>query len=319
MDRDNNRGMRDWLIFIRTAEKGSLSETARQLDMSTAAVSKSISRFERYLDTVLFTRTSQGMKLTEAGFTTLARARDITVAFHALLEEIRNPEREIKGAVRLAAPAIVCEFLASEWCHDYTQAHPHVRVFLDTRERTDLRSDSPELDDVVLRSGRIESEDLVHRKLSPVKLLICASPDYLKRHPAISHPSDLERHTLFGMHNNGLAGPLMLSRGEESYLLESSAENGLSSNNLLAMFNLALKGKGISLATPGWLRLIFRGGNWYLFCPNGVYLMCLPGLFGASTRVRIHSSPTFVTILSDAGICGHSLMSITLKMILTAP
>ncbi len=253
MDKDNNRGMRDWLIFIRTAETGSISETARQLDMSTAAVSKSVSRFERYLNTVLFTRTSQGMRLTEAGVTTLNRARDITVSFHALLEEIRNPQGKIKGAVRLAAPAIVCEFLASEWCHDYTQAHPHVRVFLDARERTDLRSDSPELDDVVLRSGRIESEDLVHRKLSPVKLLICASPDYLRRHPAISHPCDLERHTLLGMHNNGLSGALMLSCGEESYLLESSAENGLSSNNLLAMFNLALKGKGISLATPGWL------------------------------------------------------------------
>ncbi|WP_112290164.1 LysR family transcriptional regulator [Rahnella sp. AN3-3W3] len=253
MDRDNNRGMRDWLIFIRTAETGSLSETARQLDISTAAASKSIGRFERYLDTVLFTRTPQGMKLTEAGVTTLARARDITVSFHALLEEIRNPERKIKGAVRLAAPAIVCEFLANEWCLDYTQVHPNVRVFLDARERTDLRFDSPELDDVVLRSGRIESEDLVHRKLSPVKLLICASPDYLSRHPAISHPCDLERHTLMGMHNNGLSGPLMLYCGEESYLVDSSAENGISSNNLLAMFNLALKGRGISLATPGWL------------------------------------------------------------------
>nr|WP_232829972.1 LysR family transcriptional regulator [Rahnella sp. AN3-3W3] len=47
--------MRDWLIFIRTAETGSLSETARQLDISTAAARKSICRFERYPDTVLFT------------------------------------------------------------------------------------------------------------------------------------------------------------------------------------------------------------------------------------------------------------------------
>ncbi|SFN06689.1 DNA-binding transcriptional regulator, LysR family [Izhakiella capsodis] len=253
MDRDNNRGMRDWLIFIRTAETGSLSETARQLDISTAAVSKAIIRIERYLGTVLFTRTTQGMSLTESGMTTLHRARDIAASFNALLEEIRNPEGEIKGSVRFTAPAIVCEFLASEWCYEYMQAHPGVRIFLDARERPDLRFDSPELDDVVLRSGRIESDNLVHRKLSPVKLCLCASQRYLDRHPPIIHPRDLAQHALFGMHQNGLAGPLRLSRGEESYLLEQSSVSGLSSNNLLAMLNLVMQGKGISIATPNWL------------------------------------------------------------------
>lgn len=253
MDKDNNRGMRDWLIFIRTAEAGSLSEAARQLNMSTAAVSKAITRFERYLDTILFMRTRQGMLLTDSGNTTLARAREIASSFNALLEEIRNPWSEIKGSIRLAAPAIVCEFLANEWVYEYSLIHPKVRVFLDARERVDLSQDSPELDDVVLRSGRIESDDLVHRKLSPVKLLLCASPQYLKKHTAIRHPRDLEKHNLFGMHQNGLAGPLMLSRGEESYLLDHSTENGISSNNLLAMLNLVIQGKGISLAMPGWL------------------------------------------------------------------
>ncbi|MDC7861823.1 LysR family transcriptional regulator [Pantoea ananatis] len=70
MDKDNNRGMWDWLIFIRTAEAGSISEAARQLNISTAAVSKAVSRFEKYLGAVLFNRTSQGMNLTEAGRTT---------------------------------------------------------------------------------------------------------------------------------------------------------------------------------------------------------------------------------------------------------
>ena len=233
MDKDNNRGMRDWLIFIRTAETGSISEAARQLNISTAAVSKAVRRFEVYLDAVLFNRSSQGMILTEAGQTTLNRAREITESFHSLLEDIRNPENEIKGHIRLTAPAIVCEFLANEWIFDYAQMHPKVKVFLDARERSDLRRESPELDDLVLRSGRIESEDLVHRKLSPVKLVLCASPRYLQRHPAISHPRDLENHRLLGMHHHGLAGPLLL--------------------------NLAIQGRGISVATPGWLASGYLG------------------------------------------------------------
>lgn len=253
MDRDNNRGMRDWLIFIRTAEAGSISEAARQLNISPAAVSKAVSRFELYLGTVLFTRTSQGMILTESGHTTLLRARDIASSFNALLEEIRNPRGEIQGTIRLSAPAIVCEFLANGWCYEYTKARPRVRLFLDARERSVLHKNSLELDDVLLRSGRIENEDLVHRKLSSVKLMLCASPDYLNNKPAISHPRDLENHSIFSMHQHGLAGPLMLSCGDESFLFKPSDESGVSSNNLLAMLNLVLQGKGLSFAMPCWL------------------------------------------------------------------
>jgi len=253
MNIDNNRGMRDWLIFIRTAEAGSVTGAARLLDLTPAAVSKAVSRLEHYLDAPLFTRTSRGMLLTETGQTTVLRAREITASFYSLLEEIRNPDSKIKGVVRLTAPAIVCEYLANKWTFDYALTHPEVKVFLDSREREDLRRDSPELDDLVLRSGRIESDDLVHRSLSPVRLVLCASPCYLKKHAPVTHPRDLCRHMLFALHQNGLSGPLMLSRGEESFLLEARSGSSLSSSNLLAMFNLVLQGKGISLATPGWL------------------------------------------------------------------
>lgn len=261
MQKENNRGMRDWLIFIRTAEAGSVAGAARQLDLTPAAVSKAVNRLECYIDSTLFTRTSRGMLLTEAGERVLLRAREITASFHSLLEEIRNPDNEIKGIVRLTAPAIVCEYLANQWAFNYILAHPEVKVFLDSREREDLHLNSPELDDLVLRSGRIESDDLVHRSLTPTRLLLCASPSYLKRHAQVTHPADLCKHTLFALHQNGLSGPLMLLRGEESFLVETRADSGLSSSNLLAMFNLVLQGNGISLATPGWLAVghIARG------------------------------------------------------------
>ncbi|PKC36134.1 hypothetical protein V462_11145 [Pantoea ananatis 15320] len=75
------------------------------------------------------------------------------------------------------------------------------------------------------------------------------------------------------MHQHGLAGPLMLSRGDESFLLEVPAGGGLSSKNLMAMFSLVLRGKGISLATPGWLAAGYTpAGSWFLCCLNGRFL-----------------------------------------------
>lgn len=253
MNKDNNRGIRDWNIFIRAAGCGSFSEAARELTLSPAAVCKAIDRLENYLGTVLFNRDTRGTSLTAAGRKTLLHAQDISLAFQALLEDVRNPDNDVKGSIRLSAPAIVCEFLANEWAYDFVQAHPLVTVFLDSREKSDLNRDSPEFDDLVLRSGRIECEDLVHRRLSSLQLVLCASPDYLRAYPSVRHPRDLENHTILGLHHHGLAGNLTLFQGDESYTLDSTPSSGVSSNNLFSMLNLAIKGKGISLATPGWL------------------------------------------------------------------
>lgn len=253
MDKGNNRGMRDWLVFIRTAEVGNLTQVARELSITTGAVSKSVSRLEDYLGTMLFTRTPKGMNLTVSGQRALECAYDLTNIFNSLLDDIRNPKREIKGTVRFSAPAIVCEFLANVWADDYTNSHPQVKVLLDARERTDLDRNSPELDDLVLRSGIIECEDLVHRPLSPLKLVLCASPDFLSKHPPIEHPRDLEKHKLLRMHNNGLDQSITLSNADETYTLSEVSYTGISSNNVLSMLNLVIQGRGISIATPGWL------------------------------------------------------------------
>ncbi len=55
MELINNRGMRDWMIFIKVAEVGNLSRAARELDISISAVSKSLSRLENSFTSARFT------------------------------------------------------------------------------------------------------------------------------------------------------------------------------------------------------------------------------------------------------------------------
>lgn len=56
MELINNRGMRDWMIFIKVAEVGNLSRAARELDISISAVSKSLSRLENSIEVTLLRR-----------------------------------------------------------------------------------------------------------------------------------------------------------------------------------------------------------------------------------------------------------------------
>ncbi|EPA3166842.1 LysR family transcriptional regulator [Yersinia enterocolitica] len=253
MDQDNNRGMRDWLVFIKIAEVGSLSNAAQELNISVAAVSKSLARLENYVSATLVRRDSRHLELTDAGQTAYIKAKEITGSFQSLLDELRNPDKIIRGNIRLTAPAIVCEFLANQWAWEFTEMYPDTKVFLDSRERHDLTLSSPEFDDLVLKSGHIEAEDLIYRKLSPLKLVLCASPTYLNQHDKITHPSDLEKHKIMGLHHHGLSGSLTLYRQDESYTIDGSLHTRVSSNNLLGILNLVLQGKGINLMTPAWL------------------------------------------------------------------
>lgn len=261
MKNNNNPGMRDWIIFIQIARTGSLGETSRQMDLSTAAVSKVVTRLESYLGTKLFTRTPKGMLLTEAGKIALHRAEEITHSFKSLFDEIGNPDNEIKGNIRLTAPALACEFFVNKWAYEYTLKNPKVRVFIDSREHYDITRESPELDDLVIRSGKVECEDLVHRRLNSVSLSLCASSDYLSKHQPILYPRDLEKHNIFHLHNHGMAGPITLKNGKETHRLESNSHGGVSSNNLLGILNLAIKGYGICLAPTEWLNSEFSLQN----------------------------------------------------------
>ncbi|EAA7325709.1 LysR family transcriptional regulator [Salmonella enterica subsp. enterica] len=261
MELINNRGMRDWMIFIKVAEVGNLSRAARELDISISAVSKSLSRLENSIEVTLLRRDSHHLELTGAGQTAYASMKRITSSFQSLLDELRNPDKIIRGSIKFSAPAIVCEFLASKWIWEFTASYPDTKIYLDSRERSDFFSKSLEFDELVFKSGIIESEDLVYRKISPLKLVLCASPKYIRKYGRISHPGDLENHIIVGLHNHGLSGPLTLFRQDESYTISGAVNVHLSSNNLLSVLNLVLEGKGINLMTPAWLATKYLKNN----------------------------------------------------------
>jgi len=46
--------------------------------------------------------------------------------------------------------------------------------------------------DCVLRAGELTDSSLVARRIADLDFVTCASPEYLRRHPPIRHPSELE-------------------------------------------------------------------------------------------------------------------------------
>jgi len=50
--------------------------------------------------------------------------------------------------------------------------------------------------DLAVRIARLEPSSLVSRRLSSTRLVLCASPEYLRRHGTPVHPADLTQHAV---------------------------------------------------------------------------------------------------------------------------
>ncbi|WP_241574792.1 LysR family transcriptional regulator [Rosenbergiella nectarea] len=254
MDSPKNKGMRDWLVFIRTVEAGSLSVAAKEMNMTAGAVSKIISRLEEYTCTSLLIRDTHGIELTIAGRLAYNKALEITGLFGDMLEELRNPQKQIRGVLTLSVPVILAEFLANHWAQEFMEMWPGTQIQLDARESSELSLDVPDLDNLILRSGKPENDNIVYRQLPALNVVLIATQEYLDKNGCPHHPDDLAQHNVFNLRHNGFGTTLKFSSGDEYYEIDNINNSSLSSNNHLSLINLCIEGKGITLGTPGWLK-----------------------------------------------------------------
>lgn len=243
--------MKEWHVFVKVVEKGSITSAAKEMNLVPSAVSKIIAKLETELRVTLFFRNSRSLAVTPQGMLVYEKIKTILGSMDELYAEVRNHQETVKGTLRISVPSVVGEYMANIWIYSFLQKYKSTRIFLDTRDV--FTNEAIEENDLILKTGEVENETLVHKRLTPLKLVLCASPNYLSQHKKIKEPKDLEKHSVFPLHHHGLAGPLTMFYGTETYTLQQNSNFRFSSNNLVSILNLVLLGHGISICTPGWL------------------------------------------------------------------
>lgn len=98
--------------FVETADAGSLSRAARQLEVSQPSLTAQVQRLEKHLGTTLFERHGRGVTLTDAGKALYPRARrileDVRTAEDAIRRELVEGTRTLNvGAIPTVAPYVL--------------------------------------------------------------------------------------------------------------------------------------------------------------------------------------------------------------------
>lgn len=185
--------LEDLLVFVRTAECGSLSAAARELNLTPAVASAALKRLEAELGTLLLVRSTRSLRMTVNGERYLEHARAALATLAAGSEALAADKESVTGTLTLSAPSDLGRNVLLPWLNEFQSLHPALRLQLRISDRlTDMYRQSV---DLALRYGVPSDSSLVALPLSPDnRRVLCASPEYFARHGVPEAPADLRRH-----------------------------------------------------------------------------------------------------------------------------
>jgi DNA-binding transcriptional LysR family regulator len=180
--------------FAAVVDAGSFVKAADMLDMSKAAVSRYVGDLESRLGVRLLHRTTRRLSLTEEGEVFHARCKELLVGIDEAEAEITSRSGEATGTLKVNVPVTFgLLHLAPLWAA-FMSLNPNVRLDVTLTDRVvDLVEEGY---DLAVRIARLPSSSLVCRKLTSTRMVLCASPAYLREHGTPEHPSDLAHHAV---------------------------------------------------------------------------------------------------------------------------
>lgn len=234
--------LEDMAMFVRIVEAGSITKAAEQLDIAKSAVSRRLKELETRLGSQLISRTTRQSNLTATGETYYQRACSILSEVDALNEQTSGSPTRIEGTLKMTAPLSFGLMHLSEVIDEYARLHPSLGFELDFSDRqVDLVEEGYEL---AIRIGELEDSSYQAKRLTTIRFVLCASPDYLQRAGTPLCLADLQEHELL---QYGLGKPNALTvtdpQGKKQTVVMPAK---IKATNGEFLVDMAIKGHGIT-------------------------------------------------------------------------
>ncbi|TWO70689.1 LysR family transcriptional regulator [Caenimonas sedimenti] len=277
-------------FFALLAASGSLSATAREQGLTTAAVSKRLSQMEARLGLPLVNRTTRRMSLTAEGEIYLEHAQRILGELDEMDQLLGQSKSTPSGLLRVNATLGFGRIHVGPVISRFGRKYPRVEV------RLQLSVDPPPLTedafDVCIRFGPPPDARVIARMIAPNRRLLCAAPSYLARHGEPKSPTELAGHNFISIRQGEEAyGVLRLTRGRAGKPENIKVRGSLTTNDGEIAVSWALDGHGILLRAEWDIERYLRNGRLVALlpqysAPNADIYAVYPQRHQATARVR---------------------------------
>ena len=228
--------------FRRIVERGSFARAAEDLGVSPALLSRDVKLLEESLGSVLLTRTTRSMSLTDAGRLYYEETLGILDAVGAVENRIREGAGAVRGHLRVNASSSFGQMVIAPFLPAFLEAYPDLRLTLSMDDRVvDMVEGGFDLS-IRVRAAMPDSA-LVARKIGTMRQRVFAAPGYVERHGMPQSPEDLADHRIIGflLADHLTAWTLSGPNGTETLEIDPPVRIG----NSLVLRDLLIAGQGI--------------------------------------------------------------------------
>jgi DNA-binding transcriptional LysR family regulator len=248
----------DLALFVRTADIGSITASAQQLDMTPAAASAALKRLEKQLGVQLFVRSTRQLRITTEGERFLLYCRQALTALEDGKASLNAMSGKIAGTVRLSVTSDLGRNRVLPWLDEAMEEHPELSINLITSDsRLDFYLDRI---DVALRMGEPEDSSMVAFHIVSFDRIACASPAYLDQHSTPKHPDDLQQHNCLIYQLRDLSYDLWtLYSDTETYKVKIKGNRASNDGDVVRRW--VVSGKGIAFKSRLDMTADLNAGN----------------------------------------------------------
>jgi DNA-binding transcriptional LysR family regulator len=250
-------------VFVQVADRGSLTQAAEHLEMSVAMASRYLAAVEDWFDARLLHRTTRKISLTDAGLAALPACRQLLEIAEEAQYLAAERSREPAGMLRVTTSSSFADAQLTAALIDFQQRYPQVEIVLSVGDKpTDLVTERV---DLAVRITNNLEPTMITRPLARCHSMLCASPEYLKRHGVPRTPDDLLQHRCIA-HAFGIGKQYRLTRGGETITVP--VDWRFHTNESAILRRAALSGAGITMLPTYYLGDDLHGGRLVQLLPD---------------------------------------------------
>lgn len=187
-------------IFVAVVKNESFIGAARELGITSSAVSKQIQNLEYDLEIKLLNRTTRNVSVTEEGALFFERVSRALEDIEEAKEQIHELKACPKGSLKISMPHGLSVHYLKKDIAEFARKYPEIHLDISFDDRfVDIASDGF---DIVVRIGSLKDSSLIARRLASCPIVVCASPDYLKKNGTPEMPDQLIDHNVLAYNRN---------------------------------------------------------------------------------------------------------------------
>ncbi|OZI26396.1 LysR family transcriptional regulator [Bordetella genomosp. 9] len=281
------------VAFIAVAAEGSFAKAGDRLGIGRSAVSRNVQKLEDQLGVRLFVRTTRSTSLTREGERFYQNCHQGVQRVVQAVDDMRELRAgPPSGHLRVCATVGFGRKVVAPLLAGFRAAYPEISIDLLLDDGpTDFTRDRV---DVSFRNGRMEDSQVIARQLIPMRMLLCASPDYARAHglPATLRALDEHRCVNFRMASGRIYEWEFLVDGQLQRFLPTPPRAMLAFDDADLVLQAVLDGQGLAQMAGYQVDAHLRAGRLLACLPHCAprdrgHYVCYPSRQHLPSRIRV--------------------------------